>query len=104
MSDTANRLRDTVIEQALRGQAHASVDARRAAFDNTGVDERARALVDKVSRHAWKVTDADIAGARAAGLSEPEIFELTICAALGQSTRQLRAALAAVDSASGDTR
>ena len=35
----------------------------------------------------------------AAGVSEDEIFELTVCAALGQATRQLDAALAALDAA-----
>jgi alkylhydroperoxidase family enzyme len=104
MTDTVRRLREAVIEHALRGQGLASVEARRAAFDNIGVDERVRSLVDKVSRHAWKVTDADIADARAEGLSEQEIFELTICAALGQSTRQLETALAAVDAATRETR
>jgi alkylhydroperoxidase family enzyme len=104
MSDAANRLREAVLEHALGGQGLTSVEARRAAFDNSGVDERVRSLVDKVSRHAWRVTDADIADARAEGLSEQEIFELTICAALGQSTRQLQAALHAVDAATGETR
>jgi len=104
MSDAAHRLREVAIDRALRGPGSASVEARRAAFDNTGVDVRARALIDKVARSAWKVTAADIAAAKAAGLSEDEIFELVVCAAFGQSSRQLHAALSALDAATGGTR
>ncbi len=64
--------------------------ARRAAFDNQGVPESARALVAKVARAAWTVTDADVAAAKSAGVSEDEIFELTVCAALGQATTAVR--------------
>jgi hypothetical protein len=99
----ADRLRETIVDRTVRGKGHASAEARRAAFDNRGVDERARVLVDKVARHAWKVTASDIAAARRAGLSEEEIFELTICTALGQATRQLHAALAAITDA-GESR
>jgi alkylhydroperoxidase family enzyme len=110
MSEAANRLRLAAIERALRGPGVASIEARRAAFDNSGSkerpvdgDERGSALVDKVARHAWKVTDADVAAAKAAGLSEDEIFELVVCAAYGQADRQFRAALAALDAATKGT-
>jgi hypothetical protein len=100
MSEPAKRYREAVVRRVLQGPGRASVEARHAAFDNTGVDERARALLDKVTRRAWTVTDADVAATKAAGVSEDEIFELTVCAALGQATRQLEAALAALDAAS----
>jgi alkylhydroperoxidase family enzyme len=74
--------------------------ARRAAYENSGVNPRARDLMSKVVRQAWTVTDDDVRATRVAGLSEDEIFELTICAALGQATRQLNSAIAALDSAS----
>jgi hypothetical protein len=38
--------------------------------------------------HAYKVTDEDVTAARAAGLSADQIFELAVCAAIGQATRQ----------------
>jgi alkylhydroperoxidase family enzyme len=104
MSDAADHLREAAIARALRGPGVASAEARRAAFDNEGVDGRARALIDKVARQAWTVTDADVAGARAAGFSEDEIFELTVCAAYGQATRQLRSALDALDAATRGAR
>lgn len=99
MSEAARRFRERVIERALHGPGKAGAPARRAAFDNHGVDERARALVEKVARHAWKVTGGDVAAAKAAGVSEDEVFELAVCAALGQATRQLNAAVAALDEA-----
>ena len=52
-----------------------------------------------MARHAWKVAAADVAATKTAGVSEDEIFELVVCAALGQATRQLNAALAALDAA-----
>jgi hypothetical protein len=99
MSDVVKRLRRTVVDRAVGGDGVASVAARRAAFDNCNVDERARALIDKVARNAWKVTGQDVEGSKRAGVSEDEIFELVVCAALGQATRQLDAALAALDAA-----
>ena len=99
MSEAARRLREIVVEGVLDGPAVASRAARRAVFENRPGSGAAAVLVDKVVRHAWKVTDEDVAAAKAAGVREDEIFELTVCAALGASTRQLRAALAALDAA-----
>jgi hypothetical protein len=48
------------------------------------------------------VTDADFAAARAAGSSEDELFELVICAAVGQSGRLYDAGLAALAEAVAD--
>src|SRR5690349_19801414 len=99
MSEAVTRLRKAVVERALHGSGKATGDARRAAFDNKAVPEAARALIDKVAKNAWKVTDEDVASVRQAGMSDDEIYELVICAALGQSTRQLDHALAMLDAA-----
>jgi hypothetical protein len=101
MSDATNRFRQAVLDRVLHGPGMTSVAARQAAFDNRGVDSRAQALVDTVARHAWKVTDEQVAATLAAGLPEDAVFELTVCAALGQATRQISAALAALDEADG---
>jgi hypothetical protein len=98
MSDAVERLRKHVVERALHGAGKASGDARRAAYDNRD----AGPLVDKVAKNAWKVTDEDVAAEKRAGRVEDEIFELVVCAALGQSTRQLDAALAALANALED--
>ncbi|MBA3821447.1 MAG: hypothetical protein H0X17_21365 [Deltaproteobacteria bacterium] len=99
MSDQATRIRAQLLERALQPVGKASAADRRAAFANQQVPEAARALVDKVAHTAWEVTDEDVAAARARGVSEDQVFELVVCAALGQSSRQLEAALAVLDEA-----
>ena len=91
--------RKALVRRILEGDGMASSSERRAAFNNCGLAEPVAALVDKVARHACGVTDADIAAVREAGLSEDEVFELVVCAAVGQSTRQYNAALATLDAA-----
>jgi hypothetical protein len=44
-------------------------------------------------------TEEDIAAVKASGLSEDQIFELVVCAAIGQATRQYDTAFAALDTA-----
>ena len=88
--------RRALIARILDGEGDASRAQRRAAFDNAG---EPRALIDKVARHAARVGDDDFAAARAAGLTEDQLFELTICAAVGEANRQYEAALAALDAA-----
>lgn len=99
MSEEATRLRETVIERVLHGPGKTTGDERRGAFENRDVQPAAAALIDKVTKHAWKVTDDDVVAARRAGLSDDQIFELAVAAALGQSTRQLEVALAALSEA-----
>ncbi|HTO26034.1 MAG TPA: hypothetical protein VMJ49_09020 [Gaiellaceae bacterium] len=55
--------------------------------------EAARAYVEKVRRHAWRVTGADVEALRAAGLSEDEIFEATVAAAVSAGLDRLEAGL-----------
>jgi alkylhydroperoxidase family enzyme len=93
--------RKAVVARILEGDGKASHTQRRAAFNNTGLAEPLSTLVDKVARHAYRVTDEDIAAARASGLSEDEVFEIVVCAAIGQATRQYEAALAALEVATG---
>ena len=52
------------------------------------------AYVDKVARHAYKVTDDDIAALRQAGYSLDAIFEVTLSAALGAGMSRLERGLA----------
>lgn len=103
MNQAIHRHRKALIERVLRGPGAAPPDWRRAAFENAGVDPHAAALVDKVARCAWTIVDADVAALKGAGLSDDHIFELTVCAALGQATRQLDAALAALESAAAES-
>ena len=56
-------------------------------------------MVDKVAQHAHRVTDDDVAAARAAGLTEDQIFEIVVCAAIGEANRQYDSACAALEAA-----
>ncbi len=100
MSDI-RQARKAVIARILEGDGKASLAQRRAAFNNTGLAEPLSTLIDKVAKHAYRVTDEDIAAARASGLSEDQIFEIVVCAAIGQAARQYDAALAALEAATG---
>jgi hypothetical protein len=88
--------RKALIARILEGDGRASPAERRAAFDNAGLPDPVKMLIGKVAKHAYKVTDDDIAAARSAGLSEDQIFELVVCAAVGQAARQYDAARAAL--------
>ena len=58
-------------------------------------------LIEKVAKRAYTVTDEDIAAVKASGLSEDQIFEIVVCAALGQATRNYETALAALGAVTG---
>lgn len=98
-----NDHRKKLVTRILEGDGRARPGQRKAAFDNVGVDAPARALIDKVAKHAYKVIDEDVKAAKAGGLSEDQIFELAVCAAVGQATRQLDNALAALDEATKES-
>ena len=100
MSDI-RRARKALTSRILQGDGNASSSVRRAAFNNSGFAEPADTLVNKVAKHAYKVTDEDIAAARVSGLSEDQVFEIVVCAAVGQATRQYDTALAALETATG---
>jgi hypothetical protein len=95
MSDTIEARR-LLIARVLEGDGQASKSQRRAAFDNAPPPEPFRTLIAKVATRAYEVTDEDVDSARAAGLSEDQIFELVVCGALGQAARQHDQAIAAL--------
>jgi hypothetical protein len=97
--DKKRMAHNILITRILEGDGRATSVQRRAAFDNDRLDEPMRTLVNKIANYAYRVTDEDIISVKAFGFSEDQIFELVICAALGQSTRQYESALAALDAA-----
>ena len=98
MSDI-RQARTALTRRILEGDGKASHSERRAAFNNSGLAEPFRTLVDKVARHAHGVTDEDIAAVGKSGLSEDQVFEMVVCAAIGEATRQYDTALAALEAA-----
>lgn len=89
-------LHGQLIARVLGGDGEAAPALRHAAFENAALDEPIGTLIDKVANHAYRITDDDVAAVRAAGLSEDQIFEIVICAAVGQASRQYTSALAAL--------
>jgi alkylhydroperoxidase family enzyme len=52
--------------------------------------------LDKVARHAYRVSDADVAALQRAGLSDDAIFEVTIAGAVGAALGRLERGLQAL--------
>jgi alkylhydroperoxidase family enzyme len=55
--------------------------------------EAMASYLEKVRQRAYTVTDADVETLRAAGVTEDEIFEQTVAAAIGQGLRRLDKAM-----------
>jgi alkylhydroperoxidase family enzyme len=87
------RLADAV----LTGPGTLESSIRRAAAEGADAPEALRGYLDKVARHAYKVTDEDVEALRGAGYSEDHIFEATVSCALGAGLRRLEAGLHAID-------
>jgi hypothetical protein len=103
MTDIA-QLRSELVARVLESSASTPPQLRRSAFDCAGLDEPMRTLVAKVVSQSSAVTDDDVAAVRAAGLSEDQIFEIVVCAAVGAADRQYSAALVALAEATGGAR
>jgi hypothetical protein len=84
----------------LQGDGKAPHALRRAAFQNSGLAEPLHSLISKVVNHAFKVTDSDFTAVKSSGFDEDQIFELVVCAAIGQATRQYASGLKALDAVS----
>ena len=89
--------RERLVQRVVEGDGKAPAAQRRAAFEAKPVEPAAAAaLLEKVRLSASRISDEDVAAAKAAGLSEDQIFELVVAAAVGQAKRQLDGALAAL--------
>jgi hypothetical protein len=93
-----------LVDRVLSGEGRASAEQRARAFSNDGLSPPLDALIGKVALRPTQVTEADFATAKAQGLSEDQLFELVVCAAVGQSSRLYEAGLAALAQATGNAR
>src|ERR1700722_18577975 len=100
MPDITKR-RALLLSRLLEGEGRASPGQRREAFDGAGLEPPLSALIEKVATRANDVSADDVTAAIKSGLTEDQIFELVVCAAVGEAARQHDAALAALDDASG---
>jgi hypothetical protein len=93
-----------LVDRVLSGEGRASREQRACAFRNEDLSPPLDALIGKVALRPTQVSEADFATAKASGFSEDQLFELVICAAVGQSTRLYEAGLAALAEATGNAR
>ena len=97
-TDPHASIRDRVFASVFDGPGESDAAIRRAAADGKNVPPELAALVDKIHRHAYKVTDDDLARLRAT-YSEDQLFEIVVSAALGAARQRLAAGLAALEKA-----
>ena len=102
--DLVERLKDSV----LNGRGDTDPGLRRAVEARTAelsgrpgapagdVPPNLREHVDTIARHAYTITDEDLAALKAAGWSEDAIFEISIAAALGAGLARLERGLSAL--------
>jgi alkylhydroperoxidase family enzyme len=99
MTAEALRTRPGSCEPALRQAVEAYAARQSGAADLPAPELPADlvAYVDKVTRHAYQITDDDVCGLKAAGYSEDAIFEITLCASLGAGLARLERGLLALE-------
>ncbi|MFI0485691.1 hypothetical protein [Actinomadura sp. 9N215] len=97
--DTKRAAYRALVDRILNGEGRASAEQRARAFRNEGQPpplDALDALVVKVVNSPAQVTEADLAAAKVSGCTEDQLFELVICAAVGQSDRLYEAGLQAL--------
>jgi hypothetical protein len=93
MKQAAHR---ALVDRVLNGEGRAAAGQRAHAFNNDGLAPPLDTLIGKVATRPAQVTEADFAAAKASSFSEDQLFELVICAAVGQSARLYEAGLVAL--------
>ncbi len=105
LAELARRLRETVLtgpgvtDAALRRSVEARASALDALSSEDSVPAELQSYLDKVARHAYKVTDNDVEALKQLGYSEDAIFELTVSAAVGAASARLECGLATLKGA-----
>jgi alkylhydroperoxidase family enzyme len=91
-------LRDKALRAVLDGPGETDPSLRYAAAEGAGVPEDLRNLVEKIHRHAYRVTDEEIEALQAK-YSDDRMFEIIVSAAIGASRNRLMAGLRALEEA-----
>jgi hypothetical protein len=91
-------LRDRVLRAVLDGPGETDPAVRYAAAEGVGMADDLRALVEKIHRHAYKVTDEEIAALQTT-YGDDRLFEIIVSASVGASRQRLSAGLRALEEA-----
>ncbi len=97
MREDLDELKEATRATVLSGPGMTSVELRQA-LARGEPPEDLRALVETIRRHAYKVTDEDIAALRAR-YSEDQVFEIVVATVVGAADERLRAGLRALEEA-----
>jgi alkylhydroperoxidase family enzyme len=97
MEDRFGTFREATAEALLRSPAATPPQLRQAVARGEPPPELA-VLVEKIRRHAYKVTDADLDALRAR-YTEDQLFEIVVAAAFGAARERLEAGLRALGEA-----
>lgn len=89
-------LKQRLVDAVLTTPGDTPSALRRAVLERGKVPAPLASYVDKVFLHAYKVTDADVAGLAPAGYSEDAVFEVTVAAAVGAALHRLERGMAAL--------
>jgi hypothetical protein len=73
-----------------------SVEELRVIAGSIEPDPRMEGYLDRVRTRAYAITDADVQALRDAGISEDEVFEQTVAAAISEGLRRWDAAERAI--------
>ena len=93
-----------LVDRVLNGEGKAPAEQRVHAFSNDGLSPPLDALIGKVADRPTQVTEEDLSAAKASGCTEDQLFELVVCAAVGQSARLYEAGLTALAEATAEGR
>jgi hypothetical protein len=96
--------RQRLVDAVLKTPGQTPEALRRAVLDHAQETPGAKGnlpaplthYVDTVARHAYKVTDADVAALQRAGQSDDSLFEITVAAAVGAALHRLDRGMAAL--------
>jgi hypothetical protein len=89
-------LREKLTTAVLETPGATPAALRRAAMQRGSLPGPLAAYVDKVARHAYTLTDGDLAALQRAGHSDDALFEITVAAALGAALYRLDKGMAAL--------
>jgi len=90
--------RDAAFRTVLDGPGETDPSLRYAAAEGVGVPDDLKDLVEKIHRHAYRVTDEDIERLQAR-YGDDRLFEIIVSAAVGASRYRLMRGLRALEEA-----
>jgi alkylhydroperoxidase family enzyme len=99
MDDRHAAKRQRIEDLVLRGPGKSDPALRQLAADRSAeLPRELAALIDKVHRHAYKVTDEDMADLKSR-YNDDQLFEIVVSAALGAARERLAAGWRALEEA-----